>query len=130
MVRRFIFVLLFLAFIPLHAAQAKVSPSINQGIYVTTEDIILDIIFPKVDKSVQKEYQNKNINWQWTRITDITYINNHSYEMNVKITVDGRDWKAEDLVKVKILLPCDSNKLNCKGKFKVAIINYHHLSKK
>lgn len=128
MVWRFVVVILLLAFIPYHAVEAKVATSINQEIYVTTEDIILDIIFPKVDKRVQKEYHNKNINWQWTRITDITYINNHSYEMNVKITVDGRDGKAEDLVKVKISLPCDSNKLNCKGKFKVAVIDYHHLT--
>ena len=50
-----------------------------EGMYATTEDIILDIVFPTVDNRVVKEYgQDPLFGWEWKRIMDITYNDNHS----------------------------------------------------
>ena len=105
-----------------------------EGMYVTTEDIILDIVLPTVDKRVTKEYgQDTPISWEWKRIVGITYNDNHSYDVSVRIeilTENAGDYK-EDLVKVRISPSCDSdriNKLKCKHGFKVEILDYKHLS--
>ena len=105
-----------------------------EDMYVTTEDIMLDIVMPTVDKRVTKEYgQNTVIGWEWKRIVGITYNDNHSYDVSVRIEIisgNADDYK-EDLIKVRISPSCDSdriNKLKCKHGFKVEILDYKHLS--
>lgn len=103
-------------------------------LYVTTEDIILDIVFPTVDKRVIKEYgQDTLFGWEWQRIVGITYNDNHSYDVSVRIGIpsENADVNKEDLVKVRISPSCDSdsiNKLKCNHGFKVEILEYKHLS--
>ncbi|MER2060186.1 MAG: hypothetical protein ABTA16_15305 [Niallia sp.] len=104
------------------------------GMYVTTEDIISDIVFPTIDKRVINEYgQDTLFGWEWKRIVDITYNDNHSYDVSVRIVIPSKnpdDYK-EDLVKVRIFPSCDSDKFNkskCNHGFKIEIVDYRHLS--
>ncbi|USK32575.1 hypothetical protein LIT25_18515 [Bacillus sp. F19] len=134
MIKRYIILLgcLLSAFTPLQAVKAESNSKVEQGIYVTTEDIISDIIFPTVDKKVQKEYSKDLIGWQWVRIVGINYNNNHSYDIAAKIEVNsqlnGKERYADDLVKLRIFPSCNSNKLKCRHDFKVELLDYSHLS--
>jgi hypothetical protein len=99
--------------------------------YVTTEDIIGDIIFPAIDNRVIKEYGGDGLfGWQSQRIVGIVYNNNHSYDISVRIQVpDDRskpDNYAEDLVKVRVSPSCDSPKIGCSHGFKVEVLDYQH----
>lgn len=109
-----------------------------EEMYVTTEDIISDIIFPTIDKRVIKEYGGDNrLIWHWKRIVGITYNENHSYDVTVKIEIPSKDINEnvenvkEDLVKVRISPSCDSEKINkqkCNHGFEIEILDYKHLS--
>ena len=105
-----------------------------EGMYVTTEDIILDIVFPTIDKRVIKEYgQDTLFDWEWKRIDSITYNDNHSYDVSVRIEIpsENPDDYKEDLVKVRIFPSCDSekfNKLKCNHGFKIEVLDYKQLS--
>jgi hypothetical protein len=105
-----------------------------EGMYVTTEDIISDIVFPTIDKRVIKEYgQDTLFGWEWKRIVGITYNDNHSYDVSVRIEIpsENKNDNKKDLVKVRISPSCDSdsiNKLKCNHGFKVEILDYKHLS--
>lgn len=123
-------------FLPLQTVNAE-TISKTQGLYVTTEDIILDIVFPTIDKKVQKEYSDNNTMWKYRGIKGITYNNNHSYDLETKIEIDPgpikrRDISIEDMVKLRISPSCDSNKSNnqtvCNHGFKIEILEYKHLS--
>lgn len=136
MVKRYLFLLGFL-FIVLTLTQVVVKSetnSVGEGMYVTTEDIILDIVFPIIDKRVIKEYvQNTLLYWEWEGIVDIAYNDNHSYDVTVKIEIPSKklDDAKEDLVKVRISPSCDSGKINkqkCNHEFKIEILDYKHLS--
>ncbi|MDQ7861135.1 hypothetical protein RCO48_09080 [Peribacillus frigoritolerans] len=37
-----------------------------EGWYGTTEDIFGDIVFPTLDKKIEKEY-GRNLSWQWQK---------------------------------------------------------------
>ncbi|MFS0882368.1 hypothetical protein [Metabacillus niabensis] len=125
--------LLFFIFTPLQAVIAETVPK-KEDMYVTTEDIILDIIFPIIDKRVIKEYgEDTLIGWDMKRIVGVTYNDNHSYDISVRIDIPSKnhDNNHEDIVKVRISPSCDSNKLNklkCNHGSKVEIVNYKHLS--
>ncbi|MGE7673149.1 hypothetical protein ACQKMV_06125 [Lysinibacillus sp. NPDC094403] len=129
-------VILGVLFIVITSTQVVKSETIPKAeeMYVTTEDIILDIVFPHIDKRVISEYgQNTLFDWQWKGIFDITYNDNHSYDVTVKIEIPSKnlDDAKEDLVKVRISPSCDSdkiNKLKCKHGFKIDILDYKHLS--
>ncbi|WML50232.1 hypothetical protein RCG23_10735 [Neobacillus sp. PS3-34] len=101
--------------------------------YVTPEDIILDIIFPAIDKRVIKEYGGKEASgfgWQQRRIVNIVYNNNHSYDISLKIQVPGQNngpiGYREDLVKVRVSPSCDSPKIGCSHGFSVEVLDYEH----
>ncbi|WP_460012115.1 hypothetical protein [Lysinibacillus sp. CTST325] len=100
-----------------------------EEMYATTEDIILDIVFPTIDKRVIKEYgQDTLFEWQWKGIVNITYNDDHSYDVTVRIEIPSR---SLDDVKVRISPPCDSDKLNkqkCNHGFKIEILEYKRLS--
>ncbi|MBD8027185.1 hypothetical protein H9636_11030 [Ureibacillus sp. Re31] len=107
----------------------------TEEMYVTTEDIISDIVFPTIDKKVISEYGGDNLfDWQWKRIVDITYNDNHSYDVTVRIEIppkNDHDGVKEDLVKVRISPSCDNVKINqkiCNHGFKIEIVDYKHLS--
>src|SRR4051794_7213437 len=93
MVKRYLVLLGFL-FIVLTLTQVVVKSennSVEEGMYVTTEDIILDIIFPVIDKRVIKEYgQNTLFYWEWKGIVDIAYNDNHSYDVTVRIEIPSK----------------------------------------
>ncbi|MEK3977421.1 hypothetical protein MKZ20_22180 [Psychrobacillus sp. FSL K6-2684] len=135
MVKRYLVLLGFL-FIALTLTQVVVKSETNsiEGIYVTTEDILLDILFPFIDKRVVKEYrQNTLFYWEWKGIVDIAYNDNHSYDVTVRIEIPSKKVgdSKEDLVKVRISPSCDSGKLNklkCNHDFKIEILDYKHLS--
>ncbi|MDF2902766.1 MAG: hypothetical protein K0S25_404 [Bacillus sp. (in: firmicutes)] len=136
MVKLYLILLGFLlfAFTPIQVIKAESVSKVEQEMYVTTEDIIADIVFPTIDKKVQKEYGH-NLNWQWVRIVGINYNDNHSYDVAVRIQVSSERNKpldyVEDLVKVRIAPSCDSEKLNkqlCKHDFNIEILEYKHLS--
>lgn len=102
--------------------------------YVTPEDIVLDIIFPSIDKRVIKEYGSDGLfGWQSQRIVGIVYNNNHSYDVSVRLQVpDERNIPgnfAQDLVKVRVSPSCDSPKIGCSHGFKVEVLEYKHESK-
>lgn len=135
MVKRYL-ILLVCLFLVLTLTQVVKSETNSEveGMYVTTEDIILDIVFPTIDKRVIKEYgQDTLISWHWKRIVGITYNDNHSYDVSVSIEIPSKnldDFK-EDLVKVRISPSCDSDKINkqkCNHEFKIEILDYTHLS--
>ncbi|UOY92814.1 hypothetical protein MUG87_01315 [Ectobacillus sp. JY-23] len=101
--------------------------------YVTTEDIIRDIIFPAIDKRVIQEYggrETSGFGWQQQRIVNIVYNNNHSYDISLKIQVpernDGPIELREDLVKVRVSPSCDSPKIVCSHGFHVEVLEYQH----
>lgn len=134
MVKRYLFLFWFLlfAFTPLEAVKAEAVSEVEE-MYVTTEDIILDIVFPTIDKRVIKEYGGGPLfGWQWNRIVGINYNNDHSYDVSVRIQIDSKhDEFVEDLVKVRISPSCDSGKINkmkCNHDFKIEILDYKHLS--
>ncbi|MFB5197631.1 hypothetical protein ACE198_22430 [Neobacillus sp. KR4-4] len=102
--------------------------------YVTPEDIIMDIIFPSIDKRVINEYGRDGLfGWQSQRIVGIVYNNNHSYDVSVRLKVpDERNIPgnyAQDLVKVRVSPSCDSPKIGCSHGFKVEVLEYKHESK-
>ncbi|WP_077215202.1 hypothetical protein [Bacillus dakarensis] len=129
----FLFGILFSTFIPLQTVKAETVPK-AEDLYVTIEDIISDIVFPSIDKRVIKEYgQDTLFGWEWKRIVDISYNDNHSYDLSVRIKIPSKnlDNNKEDLVKVRISPSCDSDKLNklkCNHGFKIEILDYKHLS--
>lgn len=104
--------------------------------YVTTEDILSDLLLPTIDKRVVKEYGGDELfGWEWQRIVGIKYNDNHSYDVTVSINIPYRDSDnvKEDLVKVRVSPSCDSGKINkqkCNHGFKIEIVEYKHLSKK
>ncbi|WP_375200526.1 hypothetical protein [Bacillus sp. RS11] len=135
MVKQYLILLGFL-FIVLTSTQVVKSETVPkvEEMYVTTEDIISDIIFPTVDKRVIKEYGKDTLfDWQWKRILDITYNDNHSYDVTVKIEIPSKNFEdaKEDVVKVRISPSCDSDKINkqqCNHGFKIEVLDYKHLS--
>jgi hypothetical protein len=104
--------------------------------YVTTEDIIRDIVFPSIDKRVMQEYPGNDaatFGWQSQRIVGIVYNNNHSYDISISLQVpDERnvpDKYAHDLVKVRVSPSCNSPKIRCSHGFKVEVLDYEHKNK-
>ncbi|RRN67721.1 hypothetical protein EI200_22015 [Peribacillus simplex] len=91
-------------------------------------------MFPTLDKKIEKEY-GRNLGWQWQRIVGISYNENHSYDVDIKIQVSSErneplDY-VDDQVKLRISPSCDSEKLNhlkCNHGFKIEILDYKHLS--
>lgn len=128
-----LFGLLFFIFTPLQTVIAETVPK-KEDVYVTTEDIILDIIFPIIDRRVMKEYGEDTLfGWNMKRIVGITYNDNHSYDVSVRIDIpsESHDNNHEDIVRVRISPSCDSKKLNklkCNHGSKVEIVDYKHLS--
>ncbi|WP_339199116.1 hypothetical protein MKY27_07490 [Solibacillus sp. FSL R5-0449] len=139
MVKHYLVLLGFILIIltSMQVAKSETIPKAEE-MYVTTEDIISDIIFPTIDKRVIKEYGGDNrLIWHWKRIVGITYNENHSYDVTVKIEIPSKDINEnvenvkEDLVKVRISPSCDSEKINrkkCNHGFEIEIIDYKHLS--
>ncbi|MGO4889447.1 hypothetical protein ACJ2A9_16995 [Anaerobacillus sp. MEB173] len=103
--------------------------------YVSTEDIIWDIIFPAIDKRVIKEYGVKDassFSWEQQRIVNIVYNNNHSYDISLRIRIPDNNnplEHMEDLVKLRVYPSCDSPKIGCSHGFKVEVLDYEHLNK-
>ncbi|CAM3115877.1 hypothetical protein FITA111629_04590 [Filibacter tadaridae] len=137
MVKKYlIFSVLGLSFLAFTLTQVANSETVlnEEEIYVTTEDIILDIVLPTIDKRVVKEYGQDTLSgWEWKRIEGITYNDNHSYDVSVRIEILSKtsDGYKDDLVKVRISPSCDSttiNKLKCKHGFNIEIVNYKRLS--
>ncbi|MFL0504897.1 hypothetical protein ACH0B5_04040 [Ureibacillus sp. 179-F W5.1 NHS] len=125
----FLFGILFSVFTPTQIVKSNEV----EKLYVTTEDIILDIIFPTVDKRVLREYgKNSLFDWQWKGIVDISYEEDHSYDVTIKIEIPSNkieDFK-EDIVQVKISPSCDSDKINkqkCNHGFTIEILKYEHV---
>lgn len=135
MVKQYLILLgIFLfAFTPLQMVKAETIPK-AEDIYMTTEDIFSDLVFPTIDKRVIKEYGGDTLfDWQWQRIVGINYNDNHSYDVAVRILIPSKnnDNDKEDLVKVRVSPSCDSGKLNklkCNHDFKIEILDYKHLS--
>ena len=106
--------------------------------YFTTEDIVSDIIFPVLDRRVQKEYKDEHIRWDWDGLANIQYNSNHYYDITVRVEahpqlIKGKDkyGTSYDLAKLRISPSCDSNKINkmvCKHGFKIEIFEYERLS--
>lgn len=136
MIKQYIifFGLLLFVITPLQTVKAETVSNSERENY-TTEDIIADIVFPSIDRIVTKEYEGDSfVGWQWKRIVGITYNNNHSYDVSIKIEVplkENPNEFSEDLIKVRISPSCDSEKLNkqlCDHDFKMKILEYKHLS--
>jgi hypothetical protein len=124
---------LALAFIPQHNGLAESAPK-AEDLYVTTEDIILDIIVPVIDKRMLKEYGDDHYyDWQVQRIIGINYNDNHSYDVSVQVNIPSEDDNTkEDLVKVRVFPSCDRGKIkmqNCTHGFNIEIVEFKHLSK-
>ena len=136
MVKHYLVLLGFILIVltSMQVAKSETIPKAEE-MYVTTEDIISDIIFPTIDKRVIKEYGGDNrLIWQWKRIVGITYNENHSYDVTVRIEIPSKKPNGnvkEDLVKVRISPSCDSEKINkqiCNHEFKLEILEYKHIS--
>lgn len=130
MVKQYLIIgLLLFALAPLHTAKAE---PVSEGWYVTTEDIIADIVFSSIDKRIEKEYGRNVFGWKRGRIVGIDYNKNHSYDVSMRIEVPSQNNSSdyvEDLVKARIYPSCDSPKIGCNHNFKVVILDYKHLSK-
>ncbi|MGE7186273.1 hypothetical protein ACQKKK_20575 [Peribacillus sp. NPDC006672] len=115
MAKRYLILLGFFLFAitPLQTVKAESVSKVEQEIYVTTEDIISDIVFLTIDKKVQKEYSDNMIGWKWKRIAGIKYNDNHSFDVTVRIQVPSQhnDY-VDDLVKERISPSCNSENLN------------------
>jgi len=129
-----IFGLGLMLLIPTQIVQSEANSEVEE-MYFTTEDIISDIIFPTIDKRVIEEYKGDNfLDWQWKRIEGITYHEGHFYDVTVRIEIPPEtpnDETKEDLVKVRIFPPCDSEKINqqkCAHGFKIELLDYKQLS--
>ncbi|WP_419880435.1 hypothetical protein ACN6MY_12115 [Peribacillus sp. B-H-3] len=122
------------AFTPMHTVKAKTVPK-AEDLYVTTEDIVSDLVLPTIDKRVIKEYGDDELfGWEWQRIVGIKYKDNHSYDVAVRINIPSKnnDNVKEDLVKIRVSPSCDSGKINkqkCNHGLKIEIVEYKHLSK-
>ncbi|MGE7879761.1 hypothetical protein [Peribacillus muralis] len=136
MIKRYIifFGLLLFVITPLQTVKAETGSNADRE-YFTTEDIMADIVFPSIDKEVVKEYEGDSfVGWQCKRIVGITYNNNHSYDVSVRIEVPLKgnpNEFSEDLIKVRISPSCDSEKLNkqlCDHDFTIKIVEYKHLT--
>lgn len=130
-------ILIGFVFIVLILAQNTISEANSEAeeLYVTTEDIVSDIILPIIEKRVIKEYGGDNdLVWNRRGIVDITYNNNHSYDVTVRIDIPSEQLNGngkEDLVKVRLSPSCDSEKINkqiCNHEFKLEILEYKHIS--
>lgn len=123
----------YFALTTMQTVKAETVPKVEDS-YVTTEDIVSDLVFPTIDKRVIKEYGGDDLfSWQWQRIVGIKYNNNHSYDVTVRINIPSRnnDNVKEDIVKVRVSPSCDSGKINkqiCNHGFKIEIVDYKHLS--
>ncbi|WP_438445908.1 hypothetical protein [Gorillibacterium sp. sgz5001074] len=119
---------LFFALAPLQIAKAE---PISEAVYVTTEDIIADIIFPSIDRKIEEEYAGNVFGWKRGRMEKINYNNDHSYDVSMRIEIPSKsnlsDF-AEDKVTVRIYPSCDSPKIGCSHDFKIEIIDYKHLT--
>jgi hypothetical protein len=135
MVKQYLILLGFFlfAFTPMQTVKAETVPKVEDS-YVTTEDIVSDLVFPTIDKRVIKEYGGDSLfHWKWQRIVGINYNDNHSYDVAVRILIPSKDNDndKEDLVKVRVSPSCDSGKINkqkCNHGFKIEIVEYKHLS--
>ncbi|WP_240189916.1 hypothetical protein [Bacillus sp. P14.5] len=119
--------------IPQQSILAESAPK-SEDMYVTTEDIVRDLIMPTIDKRVIKEYQGGPLlYWKAQKIVGITYNDNHSYDVAVRINIPSDNGNAkEDLVTVRVSPSCDSGKINkqkCNHDFKIEVVEYKHLSK-
>lgn len=130
-------VLLWILPVISHSANAEdpEPEKVAEDWYVTPEDIIKDIIFPSIDKSVMQAYPGNDVatfGWQLQRIVDIDYNTNHSYDIAVRIQVPAEKNKpgyfAEDLVKVRVSPSCESPKITCTHGFSVEVLEYKHMS--
>ncbi|MCM3708852.1 MULTISPECIES: hypothetical protein [Cytobacillus] len=136
MVKQYLILLGFFvfAFTPMQTVEAETVPKVEDS-YVTTEDIVSDLVFPTIDKRVIKEYGGDDLfDWQWQRIVGIKYNDNHSYDVAVRVNIPSKnnDNVKEDLVKVRVSPSCDSGKINkqkCTHGLKIEIVEYKHLSK-
>lgn len=136
MVKQYLALIGFIFIVLIYTQNVKIEANSEvEEMYVTTEDIISDIIFPTIDKRVIKEYGGDNhLIWHWKRIVGITYNKNHSYDVTVRIEIPSKKPNGnviEDLVKVRISPSCDSEKINkqiCNHEFKLEILEYKHLS--
>jgi hypothetical protein len=105
----------------------------SAGLYVTTENIVLDIISPIIDKRMAKEYGDEHFfDWDLQRIVEINYNDNHSYDVSVQVNIPSNDDNTiEDLVKVRVSPSCDrgnSKIQRCTHGFKIEIVEFKHLS--
>ncbi|MBD3109902.1 hypothetical protein IEO70_16300 [Bacillus sp. AGMB 02131] len=127
-----VLVLFLITVTSMQTVKAETIP--KDDLYFTTEDIVLDLLMPTIDKRVLKEYEgNALFSWNWQRIVGINYNVDHSYDVSLKIKVpsENLDTDKEDFVKVRISPSCDSGKLNklkCNHDFKIEILEYIHLS--
>jgi hypothetical protein len=134
MIKQYLILLgLTFALIPQQTVLAEADPK-AEDMYVTTEDIVLDLIMPTIDKRVIQEYGGGPFfHWKTQRIVGITYNDNHSYDVAVRIIIPSdNDNAKEDLVKVRVFPSCDSGRINkqiCNHGFNMEIVEYKHLSK-
>ncbi|MEK5425378.1 hypothetical protein [Cytobacillus sp. FSL R7-0680] len=131
MLKRYVIILGFLLFAinPIQTIKAESVPNVV-GSYLTTEDIIFDLVFPSIDKRVIKEYGGDSLfGWNWKRIVGINYNDNHSYDVAIRIVIPDKN--REDLVTVRISPSCNNEKLNklkCNHDFMVEVLGYRHMS--
>ncbi|WP_328820954.1 hypothetical protein [Peribacillus faecalis] len=134
MVQKYLIVLVLFLITVTSMQTVKAETIPKDDLYFTTEDIVLDLLMPTIDKRVLKEYEgNALFSWNWQRIVGINYNVDHSYDVSLKIKVpsENLDTDKEDFVKVRISPSCDSGKLNklkCNHDFKIEILEYIHLS--
>ncbi|MGM0846059.1 MAG: DUF3888 domain-containing protein [Bacillota bacterium] len=133
MIKRCLLLLgLIFAFTPQQNILAEANPK-AEDLYVTTEDIVLDIISPIIDKRMIKEYGDEHFfDWKLQRIIEIKYNDNHSYEVSVQVNIPSDHGNTkEDLVKVRLSPSCDrgnSKMQRCTHGFKIEIVEFKHLS--
>ncbi|WP_409250581.1 hypothetical protein V1502_10390 [Bacillus sp. SCS-153A] len=134
MIKRFLIIIgLVIVFTPQQNIMAEPA-SKAEGLYVTTEDIVRDIITPIIDKKMLKEYGGQQYyDWNLQRIIGIKYNDNHSYDISVQVNipVENANMK-EDFVKVRVFPSCERGKIKiqrCTHGFKVEIVEFKHLSR-
>ena len=127
MVKKYVILLGFIlfTFTPLQTVNAQ---SVEEH-YVNTEDIVRVILSPIIDKRLIKEYGLDASSWVWEGIVTITYNDNHSFDVAVRVNIPSID--KDDLVKLRIFPFCETEKINelkCNRGLDIEIVDYKHLS--
>ncbi|NRD76629.1 DUF3888 domain-containing protein [Bacillus sp. BRMEA1] len=127
----------FLVFATSNLANAEVTESgrIKKEVYATSEDVLMEMLKPELNKIISDKYGHEKI-WQISKVAKVALIADHTkkpsenwYEMNIFVRVydDKNDKELLDDIDIRIDIPNMFTKDRYKVKnpdMKVTLIKY------